>query len=308
METSTFQDIHPTDLATNLSSAAPQSDFDVLRIPLGLDVSELNTNLEKARTEFPWQIKDEMRGYQALGLQYSNAEDVFSDAVNATTPERPFRMFDKTNVAGKLFDSVVMRVYPLRLFRSRLLSADGGLVFPGVHNDGATAVRLHIPILTNPDAWMEIDGRRYHLPADGSGYLVNTSRMHRIGNDGTTNRTHLVSVIYPDFPSFLHPFAQSALIRLIDSPAVRFKKHLVTLTTSALAEAGGKCTICNLTRQLHAIPISPTELKAACAQCIEDVGRLAFLRRSNGDEAINDFQNEFRNSAEVRAAARETSI
>lgn len=302
METSTFQEIHPSDLAWS----TPHSNFDVLRIPLGLDVDKLKVNLERARAEFPWQIKDEMRGYQALGLQYSNVDRAFSDAVNSTTPERPFQMFDKTNAAGKLFDSILLRVYPLQLFRSRLLSADSGLVFPGVHHDGATAVRLHIPILTNPDAWIEIGGRRYHLPADGAGYLVNTSRMHRIGNDGPTNRTHHVSILYYGFPSFIHSLAQSALIQLINS--VRFRNHIETLTTTALTEAAGKCTICNAARRLHAIPVSPTELKAACAQCIEDVGRLVSSRKSSGDEAINEFQVEFRNTAESKAAARLASI
>ncbi len=298
METSTsvshFREIHPNDL----SAWAPAADFDIVRIPLNLNLSELRQLLEKSKSLFPWRRKDDMPGYSALGLQYSREEateeEQFAEAVDATTIERPFRMYHRLNSAGRLFEGTFLRFFPTKFFRSRLLSADAGLVFPGSHNDGQYAVRLHIPITTNPAAWMEVGGRRYHLPADGSAFLVNTSRMHRIGNDGDSNRTHLVSVIYPEFPSFLHTLALSALIRVIDSPKVRFRKNLSALTEAALAQAENRCTICHEPRRLHAMPIAEGKLRAACAQCIETVGRLVSTKNHRGDLAIDEFEIEFR--------------
>ena len=286
METSTsssdFREIHPNDL----SAWAPEADFDILRIPLNLDVTEQRELHETSKSLFPWRRKDDMQAYSALGLQYSSEnateEQQFAEDVDATTIERPFRMYHRFNSAGRLFELTLRRFYRLKFFRSRLLSADAGLVFPGSHHDGEFAVRLHVPITTNRDAWMEVGGRRHHLPADGSAYLVNTSRMHRLGNNGVSNRTHLASVIYPEFLSFLHPLALPSLIRVIDSPNVRFRKKLSVLTEIAVARAENRCTICHQPLRLHAMPIAENELRAASAKIY------------TGDKAVDQFEVEFR--------------
>lgn len=53
-------------------------------------------------------------------------------------------------------------------------------------------VRMHIPIETNENCYFECEEGRQHLPADGSVYLLNVNRMHKVINSGLTNRYHIV--------------------------------------------------------------------------------------------------------------------
>ena len=51
--------------------------------------------------------------------------------------------------------------------------------------------RLHIPIITNYGCRMVIDDRAYHMPADGSVYLTNTTKYHNFFNGGEEDRIHI---------------------------------------------------------------------------------------------------------------------
>lgn len=67
------------------------------------------------------------------------------------------------------------------------------------HQDGSKRIyqaRIHIPLVTNLDCKFETDEGAYHMPADGSGYLVHINRMHRAYNHGDEIRYHFVSHIW----------------------------------------------------------------------------------------------------------------
>lgn len=51
--------------------------------------------------------------------------------------------------------------------------------------------RLHIPLITNPDAFMFVDGKMWHLPI-GNAYLVKVEHHHLAVNAGLEKRIHLV--------------------------------------------------------------------------------------------------------------------
>ena len=55
--------------------------------------------------------------------------------------------------------------------------------------------RLHIPIITNYGCRMVIEDRAYHMPADGSVYLTNTTKYHNFFNGGEQARIHLVACV-----------------------------------------------------------------------------------------------------------------
>ena len=55
--------------------------------------------------------------------------------------------------------------------------------------------RLHIPIITNYGCRMVIDDRAYHMPADGSVYLTNTTKYHNFFNGGEEDRIHIVATL-----------------------------------------------------------------------------------------------------------------
>lgn len=63
--------------------------------------------------------------------------------------------------------------------------------------------RIHIPLITNEKCFLLIENQSYHLPADGSVYLINTTLYHTAlnGTRGTFDRIHIVGNIDADPPS-----------------------------------------------------------------------------------------------------------
>ncbi len=77
------------------------------------------------------------------------------------------------------------------------------MILPGfstdLHVDGRAdfySVRLHIPILTNPECKFEYEESSFHMPANGDGYLVKVNRRHRAFNFGLDRRYHLIMDVY----------------------------------------------------------------------------------------------------------------
>jgi hypothetical protein len=58
-------------------------------------------------------------------------------------------------------------------------------------SDRSAKFRLHIPIITNENCFFEYENERRHLPADGSIYLIDVSKMHRVLNLSNEIRYHL---------------------------------------------------------------------------------------------------------------------
>ena len=55
--------------------------------------------------------------------------------------------------------------------------------------------RLHIPIITNPGCRLVVENRAFHLPADGSVWVVNAKKYHNFFNGGEEDRIHLVATL-----------------------------------------------------------------------------------------------------------------
>lgn len=58
------------------------------------------------------------------------------------------------------------------------------------HQDSPDKIRIHIPIYTNKDSNWVINGETYHMEP-GWAYVVNTSLLHSVINNGETDRIHL---------------------------------------------------------------------------------------------------------------------
>ena len=52
-------------------------------------------------------------------------------------------------------------------------------------------IRLHASISGNKNAWYEVNGEKFQLPADGSWYFIDTGKYHSIWNAGRENRVTL---------------------------------------------------------------------------------------------------------------------
>jgi Aspartyl/Asparaginyl beta-hydroxylase len=69
----------------------------------------------------------------------------------------------------------------------------GGRIAPHV-DEGAYAAatrRFHLPIATNPLAWLDSGGERLHLPS-GTLWWFDKHALHCGGNDGAADRIHLI--------------------------------------------------------------------------------------------------------------------
>ncbi len=74
--------------------------------------------------------------------------------------------------------------------------APGHSIKPHIDYNTIYSIRVHIPIITNEDAFMSVktkDGIQHmHMPADGGVYFLNTGLTHWAENNGTEGRVHLV--------------------------------------------------------------------------------------------------------------------
>lgn len=88
---------------------------------------------------------------------------------------------------------------PARAMLVRL--APGGVIAP--HTDEGIYFgqieRFHLPLVTNPGAWLEVDGERYHLAA-GTVYAFDNHVPHCGANEGDVARVHLLVDVHPDSP------------------------------------------------------------------------------------------------------------
>ena len=56
-------------------------------------------------------------------------------------------------------------------------------------------MRLHIPIITNEGCRMIINDVSFHMPSNGSAYIVNNKEYHNFFNGSEIDRVHLVATI-----------------------------------------------------------------------------------------------------------------
>lgn len=88
-----------------------------------------------------------------------------------------------------------LRFFPRRA-RISILTAGGYTDWHMDAKPGTYAVRLHIPIITNPEAVFAVEDGAAHMPADGSAYLVRVDRLHQARNGGKENRYHLIMQVW----------------------------------------------------------------------------------------------------------------
>ena len=55
--------------------------------------------------------------------------------------------------------------------------------------------RIHIPIITDEKCKFVLEDTAFHLPADGSAYIIDTTKYHTVFNGSTIIRIHLVCSI-----------------------------------------------------------------------------------------------------------------
>lgn len=148
------------------------------------------------------ELCDSVMEHNHISLQYDKmtADTSWSNArgVDKTARERYFDTIQPKLVGteiNKLFDFISI---PLK--RTRIFAIDPMTVGYTPHHD--TTYRIHIPIVT------EVGNNFYSyepeeqvcdfMPADGSIYLVDTTRTHTFKNLSNSKRIHIVGCYYGD--------------------------------------------------------------------------------------------------------------
>lgn len=104
-----------------------------------------------------------------------------------------------TQVCGLQAKSLIDRLedlgfYPRRV-RYMLLKAGGQSNLHRDAPDEIYSVRLHVPIVNNPDCFFECEEGRANLKP-GCIYLLKVNRPHQVVNKGSTDRVHLVCDVF----------------------------------------------------------------------------------------------------------------
>jgi len=119
------------------------------------------------------------------------------------TPIADEKLYDKRNIYCKGYVAEIMDMLEERVghvCRSRFAVLKAGEEIKP-HRDINTdkAVRIHIPVITNPDVTIGVNGKKgnaeIHMPADGGVWFLNQGYEHWVKNDGDTHRVHLVFVV-----------------------------------------------------------------------------------------------------------------
>ncbi len=80
---------------------------------------------------------------------------------------------------------------PCRVRLSRL-KAGSTLYWHQDERSDVYCVRLHIPLITNSKCFFETEEGKEHFAANGNAYFVKVNVRHRVINQGTTDRIHII--------------------------------------------------------------------------------------------------------------------
>ena len=80
-----------------------------------------------------------------------------------------------------------------KVCRARVMKMKGKTCYT-YHQDWTK--RLHIPLITNENCWLIVDKEIMHLPADGSLYIIDTTKFHTAVNASREDRIHIVGCLY----------------------------------------------------------------------------------------------------------------
>lgn len=80
----------------------------------------------------------------------------------------------------------------LNIFRARVMNMAPKTCYT-YHKDPTK--RMHIPLITNENCFFVIEDEVVRLPADGSSYLIDTTKKHTFINASLEERIHIVGCV-----------------------------------------------------------------------------------------------------------------
>lgn len=117
--------------------------------------------------------------------------EVYSDDLhlNPRLPELYENDFvNPTEIYNDYFKNV-FSVFQSRITKASLLDLKSkGYLGSHVDFPYYKTIRLHATVYGGENAWYEIEGERFQIPADGSWYFIDTGKYHSVWNEGPNDR------------------------------------------------------------------------------------------------------------------------
>ena len=130
-------------------------------------------------------------GYQGkqVGLQYKRNDDPWTSSVGKSKGLE--FLYSNLNPFFKetIFETIIQK---FKLFRTRLMWVNPFCCY-SMHKDHT--LRIHIPIITNPECYLVFKNTTPQHISVGNVYLVNTKEEHTFINCSNQSRLHLVGLI-----------------------------------------------------------------------------------------------------------------
>lgn len=161
----------------------PKSDGPV-KVLCSVDVERLKLSLQNF-------IDKAQQGVKQQGLRWAGDFEGVSDLrYNDANPKKIGEEDFVDWIAGtEVLQDIAYSIGIRKQGRVRMLMMTPRSTY-SLHHD-PDLWRVHIPLITNPDAFMFVGGKMWHLPV-GSAYLVKVEDYHLALNAGSENRIHIV--------------------------------------------------------------------------------------------------------------------
>lgn len=169
--------------------------YKVLRSQIGLDHINLRKNGDQddqtAMTYGNQSLYDHAKQKYVISQDHydSYCDFLFNDQEHYDDP-------NFTYVIKAIEDVAAIAVKDgLAVGRARFLTLPGKSCLT-LHTDNDSALRYHIPIITNNAVFYVINDQVERMPNEGSLYTLQTSHLHTVVNASRSNRVHLVIDTY----------------------------------------------------------------------------------------------------------------
>lgn len=161
---------------------SPQIDGPV-RLLGPVDVEQLKQSLQ------PF-IEKALAGTTQQGLRWAEDFEGVSDLRYSTNPKKIGEEDFKDWIVGTEYLQTVAKSFNIRdVGRVRMLMMKPRSTY-SLHHD-PDLWRVHIPLITNPDSFMFVHGKMWHMET-GFAYLMRVEHHHLAVNAGNDNRIHIV--------------------------------------------------------------------------------------------------------------------
>ncbi|MBC7428443.1 MAG: aspartyl/asparaginyl beta-hydroxylase domain-containing protein [Bacteriovorax sp.] len=189
----------------------------IIKLELKIDIQKLISYLEFVKKTYPpfmkkngpwggwsitssngevhdgWQAGEKINDLLTTEQEKAKIKSFFS----ITKFDRPTPIY--TNEIEELLKLINNSIPNMKISRVRIAILKPHLEETAYwHKDGEAqgdekVFRLHIPIITNEQCIFEYSTGKHHLIADGSIYLIDISKQHRVINSSNENRFHLIA-------------------------------------------------------------------------------------------------------------------